>query len=306
MTGQVGESSLKHDVATDEVHETAALYALGALDESEVRAFDTHLGAGCLVCERELRKYQGVVQDLSLAGPQVSPPAYLKDVLMARLEREPRIAAAAPAPAATEGKVPQRSSASPGSSVSPAPVPRTRSASYLAWGIAAVLAVAAALSYFYYRQSEEARIQQEQQLASARTEAGQLQATLNEERGRTRELEQINTVLRSPGARVFMLEGQQPVSSASVAVFWDTQRSRWVVNGYLPPAPAGKDYQLWFVTPAARTSAGVLTTDRAGRTFQVIEVPPGLPRPAAAAITLEPAGGSEQPTMPIHALGKIG
>lgn len=73
----------------------------------------------------------------------------------------------------------------------------------------------------------------------------------------------------------------------------------------LPPAPAGKVYQLWFVTAAnAKISAGLIPTDAAGQGYTFIDVPPTIGKLAAAAITLEPDGGSQQPTMPIYAVGK--
>ncbi|HEY7546108.1 MAG TPA: anti-sigma factor, partial [Blastocatellia bacterium] len=64
-----------------------------------------------------------------------------------------------------------------------------------------------------------------------------------------------------------------------------------------------KVYQLWFVTPEAKISAGLIKTDNEGRGAIQVEVPRNINRLAAAAITLEPEGGSQQPTMPIYALG---
>jgi anti-sigma-K factor RskA len=76
-----------------------------------------------------------------------------------------------------------------------------------------------------------------------------------------------------------------------------------VVTADLPPAPEGKVYQLWFVTPDAKISAGLINLDKNGHGFTAVQFPPSVTQLAAAAITLEPEGGSEQPTMPIYALG---
>jgi len=44
-----------------------------------------------------------------------------------------------------------------------------------------------------------------------------------------------------------------------------------------------------------------------GQSFTIIDVPSDVSKQvAAAAITLEPEGGSEQPTMPIYVLGRVG
>jgi anti-sigma-K factor RskA len=289
---------LKHDTATDEIQETAALRSLGALDSHEAEAFDAHLREGCPVCEAELHRYQEIAREIGLAAPQVKPPLYLKDLLLARLEREGRpVAEATPAPA-------------PAAEPAPAPVAfvpaKAGRRSYAGWAVAAAMALAAALSFYYYREANRARIQQEQLVVAARNEAGELRTELETQSNKARELEQIHSALRSPGTRVFLLEGQEPAPSASVAVFWDTQQARWIVSGYLPPPPEGKDYQLWLVTPNARTSAGLIKPDATGHAFEIVDAPGPVAQPAAAAVTLEPAGGSQQPTLPLYLLGRIG
>jgi hypothetical protein len=156
------------------------------------------------------------------------------------------------------------------------------------------------------RQAEQAQISQEGRARAAQILADQMKATIESDRIRREELELVNTVLKTPGARRIPMEGQPPAPASSAEIFWDTQNSRWIVSANLPPPPSGKIYQLWFVTPAAKISAGLIRTDLTGHAFEVLEVPRTIGKLAAAAITLEPAGGSAQPTMPIFALGTIG
>src|SRR4029079_18603548 len=59
----------------------------------------------------------------------------------------------------------------------------------------------------------------------------------------------------------------------------------------LPAAPAGKIYEIWFVRQGHAVRAGLA---HGGRT-RVTHVPRG----AAVAVTLEPAGGSPKPTGPL-------
>jgi len=70
------------------------------------------------------------------------------------------------------------------------------------------------------------------------------------------------------------------------------QGNRWVVTADLPPAPEGKVYQVWFVTPTAKISAGLISPNNTGHGFTVVQFPPNVGTLAAAAITLEPEGGS--------------
>ena len=125
------------------------------------------------------------------------------------------------------------------------------------------------------------------------------------ENARARELEQINSVLASPQRSVIAMAGLEVAPNASGNIYWDHQRNRWVVTANLPPAPAGKVYQLWMVTPEAKISAGMIEPDAHGHGFVVVDVPPTLSQVQAAAITLEPQGGSPQPTLPIYVMGKI-
>jgi anti-sigma-K factor RskA len=131
----------------------------------------------------------------------------------------------------------------------------------------------------------------------------ELKEQLAKETAKSTELAEINSVLNSPEVQTIELAGQEPAPDSSAKVYWDVQGARWVVTADLPPAPEGKVYQLWFVTPEAKISAGLISPDKNGHGFTVVQFPPSVTQLAAAAITLEPEGGSEQPTMPIYALG---
>jgi anti-sigma-K factor RskA len=67
--------------------EDAAAYALGALDESEARAFEEHL-AQCPRCRDELAALREAVGALPGAAPDVAPPPELKQRVMATVRAE--------------------------------------------------------------------------------------------------------------------------------------------------------------------------------------------------------------------------
>ena len=73
---------MTHATVDEELEGQAALYALGALDAEEARAFESHLAA-CAACEAELREFQGVVADLAFAAPAAEPPAGARARLLA-------------------------------------------------------------------------------------------------------------------------------------------------------------------------------------------------------------------------------
>jgi anti-sigma-K factor RskA len=281
--------TLRHEKVTEETQEVAALYALGALSQHEARAYERHLREVCPACAEELARHEGVVANLGLAAPASVPSLYVRELLLARVERE--------APTIDPGAKKEDSE----------PAPRRPSflQAYLPWAIAAACAVLAVLAWLSFRQLGQEVASQQEKLNSVQNEAETLRLRLEQERAPAQQLEQIRSILSSPGSRLIELVAQQPASSASATVLWDTQKNRWVVTASLPPPPAGKVYQLWFITPGANVKAGLLRTDPTGRSFTDIDVPSSVKRITATAITLEPESGSEQPTMPLLALGKV-
>ena len=88
-------------------------------------------------------------------------------------------------------------------------------------------------------------------------------------------------------------------AGATAKIFIDPEKNRWLVLAFeLPPAADDKDYQLWFVPTdgSAPISAGLLEVGPDGVLGASPTLPPDLGT-IKAAISLEPKGGSKQPTM---------
>ena len=77
---------------------------------------------------------------------------------------------------------------------------------------------------------------------------------------------------------------------------WSRARGMVFATSNLPPAPAGKVYQVWVVTAQAPISAGLVVPDPTGGGMTYFYTPPDIPAPTAVAVTLEPAGGVPAPT----------
>jgi len=291
---------LKHDVPTEEGQETAALYALGALSQHEARAFEIHLRQGCDICLGELTEFAGVVDALSASAAEIAPPSYLRDLLNARIEKEATLHLAADPAEAQVYHFPEKAPATP--------LPESRSTlwtGWLPWAVAACLLIAFAYTLISWRGDHRQLQAVAGQNTDSRQQIAELREQLAHENARARELAEINSVLDSPQRSVIAMSGLEAAPNASGNIYWDHQKNRWAVTANLPPAPAGKVYQLWLVTPDAKISAGLIEADPRGHGFVVVDVPPNISQIQAAAITLEPQGGSPQPTMPIYAMGKI-
>ncbi|MEU7064656.1 anti-sigma factor [Streptomyces sp. NPDC046161] len=102
------------------------------------------------------------------------------------------------------------------------------------------------------------------------------------------DLRELTGVLTAPDART--VTGRS-VSGARAAVVVSAARDRAAFLGAgLPAAPDGKTYQLWFADDGVMRPAGLV--DGGGATL--MSGPVG--RATAVGLTLEPAGGSAQPT----------
>ena len=91
----------------------------------------------------------------------------------------------------------------------------------------------------------------------------------------------------------------------SARLFWSPSRHRVVMTVFdLPPAPAGRTYQLWAIAQGKPVSLGIFNTAPDGRLTTAMVLPPNLSFEVTA-VTEEPAGGSSQPTQQPFLIGKV-
>jgi anti-sigma factor RsiW len=72
------------------LHELAAPYALDALEDERVRAFEGHL-AGCPRCRDDVASFREVVAELAYAPEAPEPPASLESRILAAARAERRV-----------------------------------------------------------------------------------------------------------------------------------------------------------------------------------------------------------------------
>ena len=120
-------------------------------------------------------------------------------------------------------------------------------------------------------------------------QVGELQAQFDQAQATT-------AVLAAPDLARIDLQGQSAAPGARARALWSRSRGLVFTAANLPPAPAGKAYQVWVVTAQAPISAGLLTANSSGLGTQYYMTPPDIAAPVAVAVTLEPAGGVPAPT----------
>jgi anti-sigma-K factor RskA len=86
-----------------------------------------------------------------------------------------------------------------------------------------------------------------------------------------------------------------PQATGFVLISTDGADGALVVDG-LPPLGESQQYQLWLIRNGQRTSGAVFSTDENAYGGTRIRAPRSLLEYSAVGISIEPAGGSPQPT----------
>lgn len=110
-------------------------------------------------------------------------------------------------------------------------------------------------------------------------------------------LNQLEFSTAPGGMRAVPLSAPDAASPATgfVLISADGDSGALVVDG-LPPLGEDQQYQLWLIRDGQRTSGAVFSTDEKSYGGTRIQAPLSLLQYSAAGITIEPAGGSPQPT----------
>lgn len=158
------------------------------------------------------------------------------------------------------------------------PVERSRGGGWLPWAIAALLLIGCIL--FVVRQQYLRK-----DLAQSRANEGLLRATI-----------------------VAMAPTPEGTRDATATVAWDASRQKGVIRiSHLPPAGAGKDYQLWAVDAdrGDPLDAGIVRVDPTGVARAEFKTGAPAQHVKAFALSLERKGGVPKREGPIVLIGSL-
>ena len=254
----------------ESIRDLAAGYALGALTAEETRAVEAAL-AHSPELEHEVAQYREVNALLGLTAGE-GPAPDLRARLLQRIRTE-KVAPLAPR--------------------------WSRSALLLSIGLAASVVVAVGLG-LRVRSLGNTVADRDRQLAAA---VQKLQAT--EEQLARRE-QTLNTLLTAQESlTVVQLAPSSPLAPG-IQFYWNRRVDQAILHAFrLPPAAAGKVYQLWLIRDGKPIPSTTFNADPDGHALvQAFPLPPGG-RFTAVAVTVEPTGGSQTPTLPILLIGNI-
>src|SRR5262245_26476473 len=261
----------------------APLYVIGALDEKTAHEVEAALRSATPEQQRVFARWRDVAAMLPQALPLQTPPDYLRERLLNRIEEETQ---QTPIEIAIEESTLKEIADRDEKKVLPFVQPRRAESRTARWVLIAATALLAFTSVYLFTQGAK--------LARERDDISRERNSLTEELAAWRL--QVDDIV-SPRTKVIAMVGDE-TPQANAKVLWDTKAQQWVIYIFdLPAPPSDKDYQLWYVTKNAKISAAVFRTDEQGRTVLKLTLPPdALADLAATAVTLEPRGGSPPPT----------
>jgi anti-sigma-K factor RskA len=178
--------------------------------------------------------------------------------------------------------------------------PRSSMPQYLGW--AAAIALLIGVGYQYNKLNES-----HSQVVNVENEKSKLQEALVNSEIKAKQTQDALAVVRDVNNTVVTLGGQAVSPTSYAKVYYNKETAVVYVDAAgLPEPPEGKVYQVWALklNPLTPTSIGLLDnfTADSQRIF-TLDKASGA---EAFGITLEPAGGSQSPTMAqLYTLGKV-
>jgi len=272
-------------------------HALDALERAEARSLEEHL-EDCAECRTELESWRATTATLAFAAETAEPSAHLRARILddARALGQPK--------ANTQAKVKREAiesvtnhTGSQSSNLVQMPARRAWSSTQIFGAIAASLLIAAlAISSIVLWQRNKAM----------EAETARLSRLLREREQELAKAKEDKSMLTAPGSNMAMLGGTEMAKDARARIAYDRQTGRaMLIADGLPPAPAGKAYQLWFIVEGRPPMpGGVFNTDASGHAEMRDQMPSEGRNAGVFAVTLERAGGVPAPEGKAYLQGK--
>ena len=279
-----------------------ALFALALMPPEEAAYAQAHL-KHCDQCRGEVARMQGDLVAYAFTADMQDPPSAARARLLDAVSREKKLhtPAVEPVLAPRSSILPDRDGRAATSR--PRGVGGFGIFGWAGWAVAAGLAVFAGWE-FQQRQDLHAQIAGQTDALHAQAVAGQ------ETSERAARAQRVLQALTDPSAMQVALHltanAAAPPKPEGHASYNASKGELVFVATHLQPVEPGKTYELWILpaaTGVAPVAGGLFRPDVHGNASVVL---PNIPRSVAAkgfGVTIEPAGGSKGPTMPIVLAG---
>jgi anti-sigma-K factor RskA len=166
---------------------------------------------------------------------------------------------------------------------------------------AAIVFLISSLGLFFFNQNLETDLQTQKELVVEKETTIRLLETEVERKS------ELLAILEARDVDLVLMDGLDVNPNGFGKVVWDKDNGQALLQvANMPKVPTAKEYQLWFVINNQPFSAGVFTVNDPSKDnfFKIQELNQSANQ-GAFAITLEPEGGSPQPTGDMYMLGAL-
>jgi len=135
--------------------------------------------------------------------------------------------------------------------------------------------------------------------------ATRLRAQLGQQNVELTRLTEAFAIVNGPDTTVTSFGSGQPQPPMG-RVFVNPKQGVLLIASNLPPAPAGKTYEMWVIPKGGKpVRAGEFQSQSDGTAIHIRRGNVDVNGTGAVAVTLENEGGADQPTMPIVAVAAL-
>lgn len=278
-----------------ELEELISAYALGALEGEELKEAEKIIASGSADAQELLQEYQDVTFHLSYASKGLMPEPELRKKVISELLGSPELSVSDTAP------------------------PFWSRFWNLGLSLGGAVAVGLILILFISNNSlnqklkventqiaelQEKITNQENMISSLRTVIAEKESEMGILKASYDNLDELTEFLEDPNVFVVQLSNMHDNHDAGSGVLIDKDDNEALLYCLdLAPAPEGKTYQWWVKADGTHKSIAVFKVDGHGSHVVKLGDLSGLGNIEQYSVTLEPAGGVDQPTGMIYFAG---
>jgi anti-sigma-K factor RskA len=274
-----------------EIEELLPFYLLGTLTPEEEQQVQTYLESDP-EARAWLEEMQWVPSALPLSAGSAEVAPDVKQKLMERVQKDEGMQ---PTPTRRRGFL---------DSMRSLLMPRGGGLLLPATAAVCLVLAVAALIWALSLSNQVAALNRE--IASLQGQLSNQQQVITDLEEQLQNREQVIAQLTSPGVNTFEITGTefQPQASGRLFAGPESQTGILVLSGLRPLAP-GSVYQLWLIEGESPQSAGVFEVDAQGEAALLVQAPAAIDSFDALGVSIEPEGGSTQPTGDIVMLSEL-
>jgi anti-sigma-K factor RskA len=267
---------------SEHFEELCAGYVLNALSAAENEEFEELLREADEDQRQTFDEMQSAANNLAFTVEKVQPSASVKKAVIKNIESgstsDDAVAVSA-VPTDSESKEKSRG--------------LSRSTLAMAASFA-LLIITLALAYFAFDQNATINEQE---------------ATITELKSENQQKDEMLSILGARTVDLVVMDGLEVNPGGYGKVIWDAENQQALLQvSNLPEVPSGKAYQLWLIKNNKPVPSGLFSVQTGAKDsfFKIEQMADANKQSANAfAITLEPEGGSQQPTGAMYMLGNV-